>query len=138
MRQVEDILEPIMSALAADGAVLSVEAVVGPTLRLRLDTTQACAECIVADGAGGDRARSVRTAGADSGTPSNTLRSSAPVRMSISVKDAPAGHREPLDAGDPVEACFEQGWSDGLPVIPPTPARVERMLSDRDPLKVLG
>lgn len=49
MRQVEDILHPIVAALAADGAVLSVESVVGPTLRLRLDTTDACAECVVAD-----------------------------------------------------------------------------------------
>lgn len=49
MRQVEDILEPIISGLAADGAVLSVEAVGGSTLRLHLDTTDACAECIVAD-----------------------------------------------------------------------------------------
>src|SRR5437016_5437952 len=29
---------------------------------------------------------------------------------------------------DPVEACFERGWSDGLPVVPPTPERVLRML----------
>ena len=30
--------------------------------------------------------------------------------------------------------CLEKGWSDGLPVIPPTPERVERMLAycDRD------
>jgi hypothetical protein len=30
------------------------------------------------------------------------------------------------DAEDPIEACFERGWSDGLPVVPPTPARVLR------------
>ncbi|MEE2778634.1 MAG: thioredoxin family protein [Acidobacteriota bacterium] len=29
---------------------------------------------------------------------------------------------------DPVEACFARGWTDGLPVVPPTPERVERML----------
>ena len=29
---------------------------------------------------------------------------------------------------DPVEASFERGWSDGLPVVPPTPERVLRML----------
>jgi hypothetical protein len=29
---------------------------------------------------------------------------------------------------DPVEAVFARGWSDGLPVVPPTPARVLRML----------
>ena len=34
--------------------------------------------------------------------------------------------------GDPLKAidyCFEQGWTDGLPVIPPTPDRVAEMLS---------
>jgi len=30
---------------------------------------------------------------------------------------------------DDVEAAFERGWSDGLPVVPPTPERVARMLS---------
>lgn len=30
---------------------------------------------------------------------------------------------------DEVEACFDRGWSDGLPVVPPTEARVLRMLS---------
>ena len=37
----------------------------------------------------------------------------------------------PIEIGewdDPVEACFDRGWSDGLPVVPPTPARVLRML----------
>jgi hypothetical protein len=29
---------------------------------------------------------------------------------------------------DDVEACFERGWSDGLPVVPPTPERVLCML----------
>ena len=29
---------------------------------------------------------------------------------------------------DEVESCFERGWSDGLPVVPPTPVRVWRML----------
>lgn len=30
---------------------------------------------------------------------------------------------------DLIEACYEKGWTDGLPVVPPTPERVERMLS---------
>lgn len=44
------------------------------------------------------------------------------------------------DMEDPVEACFERGWSDGLPVVPPTEIRVVRMLSGttRDPREVLG
>ncbi|MEX2481701.1 MAG: thioredoxin family protein [Gammaproteobacteria bacterium] len=30
---------------------------------------------------------------------------------------------------DDIEYCFERGWSDGLPVVPPTPERVLRMLA---------
>jgi hypothetical protein len=38
------------------------------------------------------------------------------------------------------EALFDRGWSDGLPVVPPTPERVARMLegTTRDPTEVLG
>lgn len=31
---------------------------------------------------------------------------------------------------DDIEACFAAGWTDGRPVVPPTPERVERMLGD--------
>jgi hypothetical protein len=37
------------------------------------------------------------------------------------------------DAEDPMEACFARGWTDGLPVVPPTPERVLRMLSGTTP-----
>ncbi len=41
---------------------------------------------------------------------------------------------------DEFEATFERGWSDGLPVVPPTEKRVLRMLSGttRDPQEVVG
>lgn len=41
---------------------------------------------------------------------------------------------------DPHELAYDRGWSDGLPVVPPTPVRVARMLSgtDRDPGELLG
>ena len=41
---------------------------------------------------------------------------------------------------DPVEACFERGWSDGLPVVPPTDVRVLRMLQGtrRRPEEIVG
>ncbi len=41
---------------------------------------------------------------------------------------------------DDHEAAFEREWSDGLPVVPPTPVRVYRMLqgTTRDPHEVLG
>ena len=44
------------------------------------------------------------------------------------------------EAEDAIEACFDRGWTDGLPVVPPTPARVLRMLAGttRKPAEVLG
>lgn len=41
---------------------------------------------------------------------------------------------------DLIEVCYENGWTDGLPVVPPTPDRVERMLSgtDRDPAELIA
>ena len=44
------------------------------------------------------------------------------------------------DAEDAIEACYERGWSDGMPVVPPTRARVLRMLqgTTRKPDEVIG
>ena len=44
------------------------------------------------------------------------------------------------DMMDPVEACFDRGWTDGLPVVPPTPERILRMLAGtrRDPHEIVG
>jgi hypothetical protein len=44
------------------------------------------------------------------------------------------------DDEDEFEATFERGWSDGLPVVPPTERRVLRMLTGtaRDPNEVVG
>jgi len=44
------------------------------------------------------------------------------------------------EAEDEMEACYDRGWTDGLPVVPPTPARVLRMLqgTTRRPDEVLG
>jgi hypothetical protein len=41
---------------------------------------------------------------------------------------------------DEVETCFAQGWTDGLPVVPPTEVRVVRMLegSTRSPDELVG
>jgi thiol-disulfide isomerase/thioredoxin len=41
---------------------------------------------------------------------------------------------------DEIEACFQRGWTDGLPVVPPTPQRVLRMLAgtSRDPEEVVA
>jgi hypothetical protein len=44
------------------------------------------------------------------------------------------------EGGDAIEACFDRGWSDGLPVVPPTPERVLAMLkgTTRRPDEVVG
>ena len=39
---------------------------------------------------------------------------------------------------DELEEMFERGWTDGLPVVPPTPERVAAMLAGRDPARTLG
>ena len=41
---------------------------------------------------------------------------------------------------DLIEVCYENGWTDGLPVVPPTAERVERMLSgtDREPDELIA
>jgi hypothetical protein len=44
------------------------------------------------------------------------------------------------DPEEAVEFYFQQGWTDGLPIVPPTPARVERMLQGtrRDAAELIG
>ncbi|MFP6596823.1 MAG: thioredoxin family protein [Candidatus Hydrogenedentota bacterium] len=41
---------------------------------------------------------------------------------------------------DEMEACYDRGWSDGLPVVPPTRERVLSMLggTTRDPAEIVG
>jgi hypothetical protein len=41
---------------------------------------------------------------------------------------------------DDIEVCFDRGWSDGLPVVPPTDVRVMRMLAgtSRKPSELVG
>ncbi len=39
---------------------------------------------------------------------------------------------------DDIEEMFERGWTDGLPVVPPTPGRVEAMLGGADGSASLG
>ena len=44
------------------------------------------------------------------------------------------------DDAEALELCFRNGWTDGLPVVPPTEDRVRRMLAavPRAPDDVLG
>ena len=41
---------------------------------------------------------------------------------------------------DPFEVCYDRGWTDGLPVVPPTPERILRMLAGtrRHPHETIG
>jgi len=47
---------------------------------------------------------------------------------------------ELAESEDMIEACYERGWTDGLPVVPPTPLRVVRMLAatELDPDEIIG
>src|SRR3954470_9651626 len=45
---------------------------------------------------------------------------------------------ESAGGADEMEDMFERGWSDGLPVVPPTRARVDAMLGGRDAQRSLG
>ena len=44
------------------------------------------------------------------------------------------------DENDPIEVAYERGWTDGLPIVPPTDLRIARMLSgtNRKPEEVIG
>ncbi|MCP5153019.1 MAG: thioredoxin [Ectothiorhodospiraceae bacterium] len=63
-------------------------------------------------------------------------------RLAVRFGELPMRARriELTASDDAVEAAFERGWSDGLPVVPPTELRVLRMLggTTRDPAEVLG
>ncbi len=51
-------------------------------------------------------------------------------RLAVQFGDSKLSSRrvEVGDLEDEMEACFERGWTDGLPVVPPTEERVLRML----------
>ena len=42
--------------------------------------------------------------------------------------DALTSERVDVDLHDAIEACYERGWTDGLPVVPPTQARVAEFI----------
>ena len=65
-----------------------------------------------------------------------------PEILAIRFGDASLNARQ-IEVGavdDEIEACYDRGWSDGLPVVPPTPVRVLRMLqgTTRDPQEIIG
>lgn len=75
------------------------------------------------------------------GCGSKTLEPGIAEKLELQFGDTRLSAREiDTDAEDLIEACYERGWSDGLPVVPPTPERVLRMLkgTDRDPAEDVG
>lgn len=63
-------------------------------------------------------------------------------RLQIRYGDSGMSARaiEVAPLSDPVEVAFERGWTDGLPVVTPTPERVWRMLqgTSRRPNEIVG
>lgn len=47
---------------------------------------------------------------------------------------------EVMDIEEAIELCYQQGWTDGLPVVPPTRGSIERILVylGRDPNEIIG
>jgi thiol-disulfide isomerase/thioredoxin len=76
------------------------------------------------------------------GCGSKTLEPGIAEKLELAFGDVTLQSRE-IDVSaedDAIEACYARGWSDGLPVVPPTAVRVLRMLkgTQRDPQEVIG
>ncbi len=56
------------------------------------------------------------------------------------LSDIAQVHEAPDDLLAAIDYCYEQGWTDGLPVVPPEASRVENMLAvdGRPPETVLA
>jgi hypothetical protein len=65
-----------------------------------------------------------------------------PERLALAHGDLQLRSRriDVADAEDAIETAYDRGWSDGLPVVPPTPLRVAMMLSGttRKPDEIIG
>jgi hypothetical protein len=76
------------------------------------------------------------------GCGSKTMDPGMPVKLKVKYGNTGLASRR-IHVGkvdDPVEACYERGWSDGMPVVPPTEERVLEMLDGtaRAPGEVVG
>ena len=74
------------------------------------------------------------------GCGSRSLEPGMPEKLALRHARLGAREIELAQAEDELETCFERGWTDGLPVVPPTPERVMRMLrgADRDAGEIIG
>jgi hypothetical protein len=61
----------------------------------------------------------------------NLVAALARAAPSPALAELPAAARilAPVDPAELQQWCFDQGWSEGLPIVPPTPAAVERMVA---------
>src|ERR1700752_3532340 len=81
----------------------------------------------------------IRTAGADLPVPAATEPLRKPGCSSKAANDPElAVAMTSASSDDELEEMFERGWTDGLPVIPPTTERVHRMLGRFDAGESLG
>ena len=76
------------------------------------------------------------------GCGSKTLDPGMPEKLAVRFGAAKIKSRQ-IEVGadeDLIEVCYERGWSDGLPVVPPTPERLLRMLqgTNRSPDEIIG
>lgn len=130
----------IARGLAADGYTLAWEWT-GQALHVRVGATPAaCADCLSPKAV---LIQLVRGALAEAGLRVGDVQVYYPGDATGGPAAAPAltaeRHRV-ADAVAAIEYCYEQGWTDGLPVVPPTPDRVAAMLaaSGLAPEVVLG
>jgi hypothetical protein len=76
------------------------------------------------------------------GCGSRSVEPGMPERLALRFGDLRLASRAiEVDAmDDPIEVAYDRGWSDGLPVVPPTDLRIARMLggTTRKPGEVLG
>jgi len=65
------------------------------------------------------------------GCGSKTVEPGMPERLALRFGDIALKARpiEVADWDDPIEVTYDRGWSDGLPVVPPTDLRIVRMLA---------
>ena len=76
------------------------------------------------------------------GCGSKSVEPGMPERLALRFGDVQLKARpiEVADWDDPIEVAYHRGWSDGLPVVPPTDLRIVRMLAGttRKPDEVIG
>jgi hypothetical protein len=123
---------------------LDIETV--PTV-IRMENNAECERTVGWDRAAWLRLFELESLGADlpafrPGCGSKSVEPGMPEKLALRYGDSALQSRR-IEIGemeDPMESCFERGWSDGLPVVPPTEIRVVHMLAGtkRDPGEVLG